>query len=215
MKKKLALLTLLLAMATGHAAAFDLKGLLGGSGNDDKGLGQVGDLISGVINQVTAADSITAGMLVGEWSYSKPAVSFASTDMLQNIGGAAMATTIENKLAPYYKTAGLAQLNVTIDDEANFTMTMKHGTLNGTIETGSDHQLIFNFKAFKSINIGRMAARAQLSGNSLDLTFDVSGLIKILKTVSQVANNSTFNAAVQLLESYDGLYAGFTLKRKK
>lgn len=214
MRKKLAILVAVLITAAGHAAAYDLKGLLGGgSGSSDNGLGQLGNLIGGVISQVTAADSITPQMLEGEWSYSKPAVAFASSDMLQNIGGSAVATTIENKLAPYYKTAGLTQLKLTVDQDANFSMTFKHGTLNGTIETGAGNLLIFNFKAFKSVNVGRMSAKASLSGNRLDLTFDVSGLIKILKTVSQVANNSTFNTAVKLLESYEGIYAGFTLKK--
>ncbi len=49
--------------------------------------------------------------------------------------------------------------------------------------------------------------------NTLSLTFDVSGLIKIIKTVSQLSGNSTVQSMVQLLESYDGLYAGFKLSR--
>ena len=92
-------------------------------------------------------------------------------------------------------------------------MQMKHGTLSGTIEKGEQGYLVFNFKAFNKIKIGKISARATLAVNTLSLTFDVSGLIKVMKTVSQIAGNSTFGTMVQLLESYDGLYAGFKMKK--
>lgn len=211
MKLKYFFCAILLVTFT-QARAFDIKDLLGGS-NGDNNLGDLGNIIGGVVNQFIATTDIDPAQLAGEWTYSDPAVDFASDDLLKNAGGAAMATTIESKLAPYYKTAGLTNLKLTVDDQANFSMVVKIGTLSGTIEKG-DSCLYFNFKAFKSVSIGKIAARAKLAGNQLDLTFDVSGLIKILKTVSSVAGSKAFGTVTSMLESYDGLFAGFTMTRQ-
>lgn len=212
---RLAALLLALAVCSASASAFDLKGLFGGgaSADGDKKGGQLGDILGNIIGNAIADKDVDPSQLEGEWAYTGPAVDFASDNALQNIGGAAAGATIEKKLEPYYKKAGLTNLQFAADKEGNFTMQLKYGTLSGTIEKGEQGFLIFNFKAFNKINIGKISARATLAVDTLSLTFDVSGLIKIVKTASQLSGNSTISSMVKLLESYDGLYAGFKMKR--
>ena len=151
--------------------------------------------------------------LTGTWNYSSPAVTFKSDNALQKVGGVAAATAIEEKLAPYYKTTGFDAMVLTVADDFTFTMKLRRGTLKGTISKGDDGNLVFAFNAFGKINLGKVSAFAAKSGNTLTLTFDVTKLISLLKTVSSVANIKSLSTLSTLLSSYDGLYAGFKLKR--
>lgn len=212
---RLIVLAITTVLCMPQCRAFDIKGLFGGNSDNDKKDNSLGNIISGIVGNLTADNDVDPSQLSGQWIYSEPAVDFASDNAVQKLGGAAAASTIEQKLEPYYEKAGLTNLNFTSDNEGNFTMQLRHGTLSGTIEKGEPGYLVFNFQAFNKIKIGKISARATLAANKLNLTFDVSGLIKIMKTVSQIAGNNTFQTLVKMLESYDGLYAGFKLARQK
>lgn len=209
---------MLLFAAAGTAAAQSslqdlLKSVTGGASQDGKskteGLGKIGDLISGL----TASSNFELKDLTGTWNYSSPAVTFKSDNALQKVGGVAAATAIEEKLAPYYKTTGFDAMVLTVADDFTFTMKLRRGTLKGTISKGDDGNLVFAFNAFGKIKLGKVLAFAAKSGNTLTLTFDVTKLISLLKTVSSVANIKSLSTLSTLLSSYDGLYAGFKLKR--
>lgn len=209
---------MLLFAAAGTAAAQSslqdlLKSVSGGASQDGKskteGLGKIGDLISGL----TASSNFELKDLTGTWNYSSPAVTFKSDNALQKVGGVAAATAIEEKLAPYYKTTGFDAMVLTVADDFTFTMKLRRGTLKGTISKGDDGNLVFAFNAFGKIKLGKVSAFAAKSGNTLTLTFDVTKLISLLKTVSSVANIKSLSTLSALLSSYDGLYAGFKLKR--
>ena len=207
----LALLTALPAMASG-----DLKDLLnsvtsGKSSSDDNSnpLGSLGSVIS----NLTASSSFELADLQGTWDYQSPAVTFQSDNVIQKAGGAAAASTIEGKMAPYYEKAGITSLQLTVDAENNFTMKLKRGSLKGTVSKDEQGNLEFNFSAFGKIKLGKVSAFATKSGNTLNLTFDVSKLISIVKSVSSVSGISSLNTISSLLSSYDGIYAGFKLNR--
>ena len=112
------ILVALVAVSSLGASAFDWKQL--GSALSSGSLGSV-------INNVISSDSITVADVTGEWTYSGPAVSFQSDDLLKKAGGAAVATTIENKLAPYYQRAGIDSMKLTFDGKGNVTMLLKNG----------------------------------------------------------------------------------------
>lgn len=205
--------------ATFQISAFDLKDLLNGAGqgtetsggnSGSNPLGALGSMIS----NVTASTEFQLEDLVGTWEYTSPAVSFASDNALQKIGGAAAATAVEQKLEPYYNTAGLTSTVITFDETHSFTMKLKVGSLKGTVEKADGGMLTFKFSALGKVPLGQVAAMATKSGNTLNLTFDVSRLIEVLETVNKVANNSSLSAVSSLLSSYDGIYAGFKLKRQ-
>lgn len=215
MKKIIIAAVFLTAMANVNAATVgDLKDILnavssktdGENSNDT--LGKLGSVISGL----TATSDFEVADLVGTWNYESPSVTFQSDNALQKIGGSAAATAIEDKLEPYYKTAGIDALVLTVDDDMAFSMKLKRGTLKGSVSKNEEGNLEFSFSAFGKINLGKVSAYATKSGNSLNLTFDVSKLISIIKTVASVANISSLNTISSLLSSYEGIYAGFKLK---
>ncbi len=204
-----ALLTGLRASASG-----DLKDLLNSvtSGQStDKESNPLGSLGS-ILSNLTASSNFELADLQGTWVYESPAVTFKSDNVLQKAGGATAASTIEAKIAPYYEKAGITALQLTVDAENKFTMKLKRGTLKGTVTKDEDGNLEFNFNAFGKIKLGKISAYATKSGNTLNLTFDVSKLISIVKTVSSVSGISSLNTISSLLSSYEGIYAGFKLK---
>jgi hypothetical protein len=221
MKKILSLL-LVIALCMGSASAFSLKNLLKNSSKSttttsSSSSNSTSDILSklgSLVSNATASSSFELTDLVGTWKYVSPAVSFESDNALQKIGGAAASTAIEEKLAPYYKTAGLTNLQLTVASDLTFTMKLKFGTLTGTIEKDSNNKLVFNFSAYGTISIGKISAQATKSGSTLNLTFDASKVVSIAKKVSAVTNNSTLTTATDLLSSYDGIYAGFKLSSK-
>ncbi|MCI9284951.1 MAG: DUF4923 family protein [Muribaculaceae bacterium] len=230
MKKSIAsILVLLISLCSFNAMA---DSPLSGLGSLLQGLGQsrdttstgsstgksggLGDIISGVTGALGLGNSkASIESLSGTWTYNGPAVTFKSDNFLLKAGGAAAAATVEKKLEPYYKTAGLTSLTITINPDSTFTFKAKKASLGGTITRDDvSGQYVFNFRAFKKINVGSMEAYISLNGkNAMELTFDVSKLITIIQKVGAITGNSTIKGVSSLLGQYDGMTAGFDLKK--
>lgn len=58
-----------------------------------------------------------------------------------------------------------------------------------------------------------MEAFIVMNGDKMDLTFDVSKLMTLLERVGTLTNNSSVKTVSAMLNQYDGMTAGFTLKR--
>lgn len=217
MKKSAICVIMALALTFGQAGAFDLKDLFGKSNTttessaDDNSDGILGALGS-FIGNMTANKNFTVDDIAGQWSYSSPAVSFKSENALKNVGGAAAATAVENKLAPYYKTLGFMRTTLTIAKDHTFTMKMGIIPLKGTVEKTEDGRLEFTFTGITGRSIGKVDAVATKSGSTLNLTFDATKFINILTSVAGKLNISTLNTLASLLNGYDGIYMGFRLK---
>lgn len=217
MKKSVICAIMALALAFGQAGAFDLKDLFGKSKTntetsaDDNSDGILGALGS-FIGNMTANKNFTVDDIAGQWSYSSPAVSFKSENALKNVGGAAAATAVENKLAPYYKTLGFTRTTLTIAKDHTFSMKMGIIPLKGTVEKTEDGRLEFAFTGITARSIGKVDAVATKSGSTLNLTFDATKFIKVLTSVAGKLNISTLNTLASLLNGYDGIYMGFSMK---
>lgn len=142
-------------------------------------------------------------------------MSFKSDNLLLKAGGAAAATQVESKLEPYYRTAGLTSLVLTVAEDSTFTFKAKLITLSGTLsknaETGN---FIFSFKALKKINVGSMESYIVMNGNKMELTFDVSKLMILIEKAGKISGSSTIKGASAILNKYDGMTAGFELERQ-
>lgn len=182
------------------SAQFDLDRLIQGAGE-------------ALQNLSASPENLTVEDLVGTWKYSSPAVSFKGDDALATIGGIAASSTIEDKLAPYFKKAGLNKLKLTVNNDSTFTMTMGKIQLQGTVQKDKDNNLVFNFNAHEKISLGKVACMATKSGNKLSLTFNASRLIAIAKKVSSISSNSNFKSISAILERYESLYVGAYMKR--
>lgn len=185
------------------------------SGNDSNSSDNNGGIvgaISGFVNNLISNNNFTVDDLVGTWNYTGPAVSFESDNALNKIGGAAAATAVEDKLAPYYKKLGFTGTSLVVDAEHNFTLKMGVIKLQGTIEINDDKQLEFHLNAFGKVQLGTLKANAAKSGKELKITFEATKLIQVLTKVASALNMSTLNTLSSLLNSYDGIYIGFKLK---
>lgn len=191
-----------------------LGSLLGGSGSSSSTSGNgLGDLLGGVVSGLLGNDKITPDRLVGTWNYVSPAVCFKSENFLQKAGGAAMATTIENKLADYYTKFRLNKVTLTVDENQKFTLNLGLLRTSGTI-TIEGEDVYFNFTALGAISLGQMKTYITMTGNQMSLMFDVTKLISIINAVGSATNSTAVKAASSLLNSYDGMCAGFKLQKQ-
>lgn len=181
-----------------------------GQSNGGNILGALGSTLGNII----ATDKFKAEDLVGTWNYKAPAVAFQSENILKKAGGAAAATTIENKLAPYYSKLGLTRTTITVDNDLNFTMKFGVVSLSGKVSKDDKNQLVFAFSAFGKVSLGKMTASATKVGDTLNLTFDATKMIQLLTKVSGVLHNQTLDGITKLLSSYDGIYMGFKLTKQ-
>ncbi len=191
-----------------------LRNSSGSSNSDEDSSGSdLGSMLSGLVGGLLSNDELSAKDFVGTWSYSSPAVCFQSEDFLQKAGGSAAAATIENKIAPYYTRFGLNKLVLTVDEELNFTMQSGKLMATGTISIdGSD--VYFNFSALGTISLGQIKTYVTKSGSTLSIMFDISKLVNVIKAIGSATKSSTINTVTGLLDSYDGICAGFKLQRQ-
>lgn len=208
-----AMASLLLAAAPAASASPDITDLLKGAaskiGGDDGSTALSG--LKGAVEGMIAKSDLTAADLVGDYKYSAPAVSLQSDNALQKLGGSAATGVIVDKLAPYYQKAGLTSMTATFREDGTCEFKVKKATVTGTYERNESGDFTFNFKAVKKIPLGKMNAHVEKIGKKLTLTFDASKLIKLVNAVASVSGQSSLQAAAKMLNSYDGLYAGFEL----
>lgn len=208
-----AMASLLLAAAPAASASPDITDLLKGAaskiGGGDGSTALSG--LKGAVEGMIAKSDLTAADLVGDYKYSAPAVSLQSDNALQKLGGSAATGVIVDKLAPYYQKAGLTSMTATFREDGTCEFKVKKATVTGTYERNESGNFTFNFKAVKKIPLGKMNAHVEKIGKKLTLTFDASKLIKLVNAVASVSGQSSLQAAAKMLNSYDGLYAGFEL----
>ena len=208
-----AMTSLLLAAAPAASASPNITDLLKGAaskiGGGDGSTALSG--LKGAVEGMIAKSDLTAADLVGDYKYSAPAVSLQSDNALQKLGGSAATGVIVDKLAPYYQKAGLTSMTATFREDGTCEFKVKKATVTGTYERNESGDFTFNFKAVKKIPLGKMNAHVEKIGKKLTLTFDASKLIKLVNAVASVSGQSSLQAAAKMLNSYDGLYAGFEL----
>lgn len=168
-----------------------------------------------VANNVLGSGKITIADLEGNWTYVEPAVEFKSDNLLKKAGGSVASTTIVDKLRPYYSTVGLDNMTLAVDSAATFKMALKRISFSGEITQGeNDGEFVFNFKAIGKISAGSLNAYiSKTATGQIKITFDVSKLISLVNTIASVTGNSSMKSVSSILNSYDGLTAGFVLKK--
>lgn len=174
-----------------------------------------GDNVSSVVDNILKTDNLEVSDLAGTWKSTGPAVSFKSEDILEKAGGAAAAATIENKLEPYYKKVGLENATFTFTAEGEVTITLKSGkTITGTVTKGeTEGTMIFNFSKLSNGKLGKLTAYVS-KGTTLSIMFDATKLINLVNSIAKYAGNSSLSTISTLLNSYDGLYAGFKFAKQ-
>lgn len=217
MKKLFLILISTFCISTVQAQSSGLGDLLnklksGSSGSSESSSSTI-STIGNILGNLTSTDKLEVSDMVGEWSYSSPAVKLKGDNALENVGGAAASSTVEAKLSSYYSKLGINQMKMTVNTDSSFTMTIKKVNLKGTISKGEDGFFVFKFNSFGKINIGKINAYVNKSSNNLSVMFDATKLISIVKKVSDLSKNSTIKTASDLLSKYEGIYIGVKLKQ--
>lgn len=185
-----------------NASAFDLS-TLGNALKDGTA--------ENVLNGLISSSNINVSDLEGTWKYYAPAIEFESSDVLKKAGGVAASTTIEKKIAPYYKKAGLNNSSITFDKNGNFTMKFNKGKAVGTVSK-SGKNFVFHFNTIGSAKGFDVKAYVK-KGTTLEVTFDSSKLISLMNKIASISKSTSAASALKLLNGYDGIYAGFEFKK--
>lgn len=173
------------------------------------------DILGGLVGAIKE-NTTTEQTIVGEWSYSKPALALRSDNVLAQAGSSLMVGTIEKKIATYYEKVGLkaGSAAISLTEDKQFKLTMGKRTLRGTYEFDSaTNALTLNFTTKTSVKIGKITGEAQLSGGDLKLLFAADKMLKIIKGLSAVSNNSSIAAISKVAEQYDGMSLGMTFAK--
>ena len=173
------------------------------------------DILGGVVNAVKGSTT-TEQTIVGEWGYTQPAIALKSENVLAQAGSSLMSGTIEKKMATYYEKVGLkaGSAAITLTEDKQFTLTMGKRTLQGTYEfDGATNALTLNFTTKTSVKIGKIKGEAQVSGGDLKLLVAADKMLKIIKGLSSVSNNSSIAAISQVADQYDGMSLGMTFAK--
>lgn len=202
MIRKAGLAAVMVSVLAFNAYSIDIKGLLGGAGN-------IGDVVSGVVDGLLTKTDITVEEMAGTWTATGSAVAFQSDNYLKKAGGSAAAATIESKLDPYFKQYGLTGSVLTIDKDGNFTLKVKSLSLKGVITKRQDGNFDFSFTPFGGFKLGAVTAYVEKPMTGLNVMFDASKLKTLISVITKLTGNSLASAAGSLLESYDGLCVGF------
>ncbi len=166
----------------------------------------------------TAIDEATGGKLtqmaiVGTWNYSGPGVKFEGEDIVSSLGGAALESSVTERLAKAYSAVGIAPgaCTFTFNNDKTFTARLGKRELTGTYEfDSSSHLLTLNFTR-GTYNIGSMPGHAYLSGTELQIVFPVTKLVDMITAIG--SRVSSLSNVTKLLKKYENVYIGFEFSK--
>lgn len=187
----------------------DLKDLLGNAGDI---LGGAGGALGNVLEGVFTKTDLTVADIAGEWTSTGSAVSFQSDNFLKKAGGSAAAGAVESKLDDYYNKFGLTGAVLDIDQDGNFTLTIKKLPIKGTLEVKSKGVFTFNFNAGGLMKLGSMSAYVEKTPTGINVMFDADKIKKIMTLAASISGSKMVSTADQLLKQYDGICIGFKMK---
>lgn len=161
------------------------------------------------VDQVTGG-KLTEAALAGTWNYSAPGVKMGSSDVLANVGGTVLESTVSSKLATAYEKVGISQgcCSITFGDDQTFSMPVKGHTLSGTYEyDASTHAITLTVDKIKAGFTGY----AYISGSDLQLVFPVEKLVSLVTAIG--SKISSLSSVTTMLQKYDDVYLGFEFEK--
>lgn len=167
------------------------------------------------LGSLIGTKTVSQDQLTGTWNYSRPAIAFETTDLLNKIGGSVVSTKIENKIATILSQYGIKAgiLAFTFQKDGTFTSNLNQKAITGTYKLNKAN-ITFTYANKRSIT-----ANIKQSGNSLQLTFTADKLLAFLKEVnSELAketSNQTLSTISSLLKAYKGMQLGLQFNKAK
>ena len=211
MKKLVLAIAAVLVMAVSANAQGGLASVLGKLGGSNSNSGS-GSLVSSITDLISGKSGLSTETISGNWNYTGSAISFKSDDnALSNIASSVAQGALEKKIDGYLQKVGISKglFGFTFNEDG--TMAIKYGSKSfpGTW-TLDQKNATLNMKVASLIN---MKGYVAVKGGQMELLFDVTTLMKLVKSLTSVYNNSTLQALNSVLNQYDQMYAGFKLTK--
>lgn len=194
LKKSILLLVLLSSVFCTSVMAQDWKSLLG-----DVAKNVIGDKLT------------TSQSLIGTWNYTGPDCSFKSEQLLAKAGGEVVAVKVEEELSKVFDKLGLHACSYTFNSDSTYSFTLKKRTIYGTYSFNQETKTIT-----MTSRLGiTQTAQVAVTGSSMSLLFNADKLMAVLTTLTRMASKvSSMGATINgLIDNYDGLLLGFSLKK--
>ena len=213
MKRILLTVLAVLVMTVSASAQGGLGSILGKlGGSNGSGENTAGSLITSITDLISGKAGLTVDKIAGTWNYTGSSITFKSSDnALSNLASTAATTAIEQKLDTYLAKVGISKGLFGFTFNADGTMSVNYGgkTFTGTWTLDADKSVI-NMKVKRLLN---MKGYVAVTGNRMELEFDVTTMMKLIKSVTSVYNKGTLQTINTLLNQYDQMYAGFKLAK--
>ena len=191
-------------------AQFDFGKILQNGADILSNGGTTDDLFSGITSIFSDKKVATIDDLVGEWTYTEPAVVFMSENLLKKAGGKLASSAIEKTIETQLNKVGITKgaMKMTFTRNGRFTQTIAGRRLRGTF-TIKGKEVVLKYAG----EIKQLVGTTQVDGNDLLIVMDASKMLTYLKAIGSISGNASLKTATSLLGSMDGMLCGLRLNR--
>ncbi len=191
-------------------AQFDFGKILQNGADILSNGGTTDDLLSGITSIFSDKKVATIDDLVGEWTYTEPAVVFMSENLLKKAGGKLASSAIEKTIEMQLSKVGITKgaMKMTFTRNGRFTQTIGGRRLRGTF-TIKGKEVVLKYAG----EIKQLVGTTQVDGNDLLIVMDASKMLTYLKAIGSISGNASLKTATSLLGSMDGMLCGLRLNR--
>lgn len=191
-------------------AQFDFGKILQNGADILSNGGTTDDLLSGITSIFSDKKVATIDDLVGEWTYTEPAVVFMSENLLKKAGGKLASSAIEKTIETQLSKVGITKgaMKMTFTRNGRFTQTIAGRRLRGTF-TIKGKEVVLKYAG----EIKQLVGTTQVDGNDLLIVMDASKMLTYLKAIGSISGNTSLKTATSLLGSMDGMLCGLRLNR--
>ena len=191
-------------------AQFDFGKILQNGADILSNGGTTDDLLSDITSIFSDKKVATIDNLVGEWTYTEPAVVFMSENLLKKAGGKLASSAIEKTIETQLNKAGITKgaMKMTFTRNGRFTQTIAGRRLRGTF-TIKGKEVVLKYAG----EIKQLVGTTQVDGNDLLIVMDASKMLTYLKAIGSISGNASLKTATSLLGSMDGMLCGLRLNR--
>lgn len=191
-------------------AQFDFGKILQNGADILSNGGTTDDLLSGITSIFSDKKVATIDNLVGEWTYTEPAVVFMSENLLKKAGGKLASSAIEKAIETQLSKVGITKgaMKMTFTRNGRFTQTIGGRRLRGTF-TIKGKEVVLKYAG----EIKQLVGTTQVDGNDLLIVMDASKMLTYLKAIGSISGNASLKTATSLLGSMDGMLCGLRLNR--
>ena len=174
-------------------------------------------ILSGVAGAVINKATGESNSIVGTWTYTGPDCKFTSDNLLAKAGGEVAAKKVEEKMSGVLEKLGFKEgSSYTFNADSTYTVTIGSRTMQGTYSYNEESKEL-TMKTRLGIKTNVIVSKG-LTGDTMSLLFKADKLMSLAQNITGAiagkSSNSAVSTATSLLEEYDGLQLGVSLKKK-